>query len=250
MKDAQTALALADQQTAIQPITPMSLIEMAAARGASIEQMAQLFDLKLRVEADEARKAFVQAMAAFKGETIRIRKDKENTQYTTAGKASRYVSLGNLVGTVTPFLSKHGLSARWDVDQSAGIKVTCIVTHAMGHSESVSMLCPPDKSGSKNPIQEIKSSITYAKVCTFESICGLASIDGNLDDDGNGSGKHPEIPEQAYVAHMDNIQNAGSAEELKRLFAAAYEEARKTGDKDAMAAFIKAKDNRKAELAR
>ncbi|WP_241085163.1 hypothetical protein [Candidatus Vondammii sp. HM_W22] len=44
------------------------------------------------------------------------------------------------------------------------------------------------QSGSKNPIQQIKSTITYLKIATYEAVTGIASTEGNVDDDGNGSG--------------------------------------------------------------
>ena len=221
-------------------ITPMRLIELASERGATIEQMQQLFELKLRVEADEAKKAFVTAMAAFKTEAIRVTRDKENKQY-----GSMYTTLGNLVNTVTPHLSKHGLSVRWDIDQTAGIKVTCIITHSLGHSENVAMTCPPDSSGAKNPIQQIKSSITYAKACTFESICGLASTDANLDDDGNNGAPKPSLGDEEFIALRDNIDAAETVGELKRYYEAAYKRAQELGDRTAMESFIKAKNARK-----
>ena len=243
----QTDLVLTSPQTTI---TPMGLIEMAAARGASIEQMQQLFELKLRVEADEAKKAFVGAMSAFKASAIRVTKDRENKQYSTNGQKAMYTSLGHLVEIVTPYLSANGLSARWDVDQAAGIKVTCIVTHQMGHSEQVSMICPPDKSGAKNPIQEIKSAITYAKGCTFESICGLASTDANIDDDGNGAEPSKAMPEPEYLEWMDGIRQSPNSEALKTVFGNAYKAAKAAGDQAAIDSFIKAKDQTKKELAK
>jgi hypothetical protein len=50
------------------------------------------------------------------------------------------------------------------------------------------MNAPADTSGAKNVIQQIKSTITYLKAVTFESICGLASTDATVDDDGNSAG--------------------------------------------------------------
>lgn len=227
------------------PITLMSLIEMAARRGASLDEMQQLFEFKLRIEADEARKAFIAAMTAFKANAIAVTKDKENKQYS-----SRYTSLGNLVQTVTPYLSENGLSVRWDIDQSAGIKVTCIITHAMGHSENVSLTCSPDKSDAKNPIQEIKSAITYAKGCTFESICGLASVDPIADDDGNSAGarRGSDMPEPDFVALMDSIQVARTLTELEQYFRMAYKCAKDLGDEASMNLFVKAKNKRKDQL--
>lgn len=223
----------------VQPsLSPMQELQMQMVRSGDVEKLKELRAIEKEWREDQAKHAFVEAMAAFKAESIRVVKDKTNNQYN-----SKYVSLGNLVATVTPLLSNHGLSARWDIDQSSGIKVTCIVTHALGHSESVSMTCPPDKSGAKNPIQEIKSAITYAKACTFESICGIASTDANLDDDGNGtSGSKPSMPEEIVLEWIDKIKESSSDAELKKNYFDAMEAAKKLGDSKAMKAFSNAKN--------
>ena len=229
----------------VQPAaTPMELLNIAVSQGADIEKLKQLMDLQERWEKNEARKAFVSAMNAFKAEAIVVLKDKLNQQYN-----SKYVSLENLVATVTPYLSKHGLTADWDVDQAAGIKITCIVTHVMGHFKTTSMICPPDTSGKKNPIQEIKSSITYGKTCTYESALGLASSNGNLSDDGNGGGTNGDLlPADKVKEQVEWLGNARNIEELQKLFKNAYTMASEAKDKSAQAAFIKAKDARKREL--
>jgi hypothetical protein len=223
--------------------TPGELLRMAISQNAGIEQLSKLMDLQERWEKNEARKAFVVAMTEFKAHAIAVVRDKVNPQYN-----SKYVSLGQLVGVVTPFLSKHGLSCRWDIDQAAGIKVSCIVTHAGGHSESVSMVCPPDKSGAKNPIQEIKSAITYAKACTFESICGLASTDATLDDDGRGGTDPQGISEDRISEFCTRMAKAENIQQLFDVFKAAYTEADATKDRAAKATYIRVKDARKKEL--
>lgn len=239
------------RQPEVTPITPMSLIHMAVSSNADLDKLEKLMQLKREWEADEAKKAFIVAMAAFKAISIRVIKDKENKQYSREGSKAMYVSLGNLVNTVTPHLGANGLSARWDIDQTVGVKVTCIITHSLGHSESVAMVCPLDKSGAKNPIQEIKSSITYAKACTFESICGLASTDANLDDDGNGAGNSEPahgIAEERYVEQVEWIKAARTTDELFGIHAAAHVEAQKIKDNAAMKGYLAAKNARKAEL--
>ena len=216
--------------------TPVELLRIAVSQNADIDKLTKLMDLQERWEKSEAKKAFVEALSAFKAHAITILRDKVNGQYQ-----SKYVSLGNLVATVTPFLSQHGLSCRWDLDQTAGIKITCIMTHIAGHSESVSMVCPPDNSGAKNPIQQIKSAITYGKVCTFESICGLASTDANLDDDGSAAASNGEVSE-----HCDWIANSRNADELKSMYKQAYN---KFEDSPAaLRAIIAAKNKRSKEL--
>lgn len=159
--------------------------------GGTTDQMREILALQREWEENEARKAYFDAVASFKLDAPTVYKDKDNNQYK-----SRYTSIGNLVNTVNVALSRHGLTAKWSVDQSAGIKVTCTLAHRMGFSESASLSGPPDTSGAKNPLQQIKSTVTYLKLATYEAITGIATAEGNEDDDGNGSGtpKPPAPP--------------------------------------------------------
>ena len=227
------------QTASIIPTNPAEMLYLAMSQGKGMEDLEKFMDLKDRWEAGEARKAFVAAMSRFKANDIHVSKDKDNLQYK-----SRYTTLGNLVGTVTPFLSQNGLSAKWDIQQEAQkIRVICVITHSLGHSEQVTMEAPPDASGAKNPIQMIKSTITYLKACTFESICGLASTEANLDDDGNGANGIP-----AHQADVDRIKAAKTLKECQEIYTEAYRKASAANDKKAMDALLKAKDERKAEL--
>jgi hypothetical protein len=222
----------------------MSILQMAISQGADIDKLTKLMELKEKWDAMEARKAFVQAMADFKNEPIVIAKDKENKQY-----GSKYTSIGELVNTVTPLLGKHGLSAEWSLDQSDGIKVGCTLTHALGHSgETKWMKVPADNSGAKNPIQQIKSSVTYARILTFEMACGLASKEGALDDDGNGSDGKKEMDIAEFDRLKALIENAGSVESLKSIYLAAAKDANDKGDKAAVKQFAAIKDKRYKEL--
>jgi hypothetical protein len=222
----------------------MMLLQMAMSQNADLDRMQRLMEMQFQWEAKQAEKAFVQAMSDFKKEAIVITKDKENKQY-----GSRYTSIGNLVNTVTPLLGKHGLSAEWELDQTTEIRVGCTITHALGHKGQTKwMTVPKDTSGAKNPLQQIKSSITYAKIAVFELATGLASRDGNVDDDGNGSGEKPEMETGDYDRVMGLIEAADSLPILQKTFSAGYKIAQDLGDKAAMQAFIKAKDLKKAEL--
>lgn len=222
-----------------------NIIELAIEKGASIDQMERLIAMQERFEANQARKAYVQAMSDFKTEEMVITKDKDNKQY-----GSRYTSIGNLVNTVTPRLSKHGLSAEWSLDQTDGIRVGCTITHSLGHSgETKWMKVPPDTSGAKNPIQQIKSSLTYAKIATLELATGLASSEANLDDDGNGAGitgKGMDLEE--FDRYVGLIENAATAEVLKTVYLAACGDARDVDDQKAINKFAEFKDKRWREL--
>ena len=166
--------------------TPLQMLNAAISQGMNPDILGRLMDLQEKWEAGQARKAFLAAKAAFKAEAPKIIKDKDNKQY-----GSKYASIDNVVNSVNTALSKHGLDASWTFEQSTdgnAVTVTCILSHADGHSEKASLTDVRDKSGAKNQLQQLKSTITYLKIATYEAVTGVASREGNVDDDGNGSG--------------------------------------------------------------
>ena len=173
--------------------SPITRIIELIGQGAEIDtnQIEKIIELNERHEANEARKAFHVAMAEFKKDPPEIIKDKLNTQY-----GSNYSSLANVTSTISTALSEHGLSATWKPDQKDGqIYVTCFLTHRLGHSEETTLFAPPDGSGSKNPIQQIKSTISYLEQITLLAAVGLATND--MGDDGNGAGGN--VPGKAPI---------------------------------------------------
>jgi len=184
--------------------SPAEMIKLAVEGKADLEKLEKLLILQERFEANQAKKEYVKAISLFKANAPTVIKDKLNKQYN-----SKYTSLGNLVNTVNPELSKYGLSASWDIEQNGIIKVTCKMTHELGHSETASMSAPADTSGAKNVIQQIKSTITYLKAVTFESITGLASTDANLDDDGT-AGATTFIDDKQKNQILDLIADTGA----------------------------------------
>lgn len=205
----------------VQEATPMSMLAVAVQRGMDVATIKDLMQLQKEWEANEARKAYATALAAFKESPPVVYKDKKNDQY-----GSMYATIGNLVNTTNVGLSKHGLTARWDIDQTAGIKVTCILTHRAGHSEKVSMSGPADDSGKKNPLQQIKSTVTYLKIATFEAVTGMASADADSDDDGNGN----KLPEEEFTAFVKKIEAQTTKEKAKEEWHKAVKICEKIGD--------------------
>lgn len=169
--------------------TPMELLSMVTARGASIEEISKFMDLMERQQANEARQAFVRAMAAFKRNPPDIYKDK-NVEHS--GISYDHATLGNICEVVIGALAQHGISHAWKVEQppSGLITVSCALTHDMGHSESTTISAPADNSGKKNPIQSIGSAITYCQRYTLLAACGIA-VKEAIDDDGRGATPEP-----------------------------------------------------------
>ncbi len=122
------------------------------------------------------------------------------------------------------------------------------MTHEKGHSETAEASAPADTSGAKNPIQQIKSTITYLKAVTFESICGLASTDANLDDDGNGSQSVDLIEEKDVIALEQYIEavKADRNKFLAYMKVESLDEITKANYPKALNA-LKAKENKKVK---
>jgi hypothetical protein len=156
-------------------------------------------ELQKEWKAERAREAFHHAMNAFRAESIDIVKRKAVSFNTTNYK---HATLADTVEATVPFLSKHGLSHRWETKQENGaITVACVVTHELGHSAQTSLTAPPDTSGAKNGIQAIGSTVSYLQRYTFMSITGLAAKD--QDDDGRRSTVDAVTEEQA--ANLDAL---------------------------------------------
>ena len=188
------------------PVTPMDLISRAQQSNASIEQMQQLFDLQLRYESNEARKAYNEAMSNFREECPTINRGRSVTHNNT-----KFAGLAESIEAIRPVLSKYGLSHQWKTKQDAAqITVECTVTHRMGHSESTSLAASPDKSGGKNDIQAIGSTVSYLERYTLYAILGLSSRE--MDDDGKAAGgqKVDFITETQATDLLALIENVGA----------------------------------------
>ena len=169
----------------------MTRMAMMMENGITIDadQMAKMQEIAERFEANEARKAFHVAMAEFKKDPPQIFKNKTVT-YGEGDKTTSYmhVTLASLASILDEHFAKCDLSFTWkteDLDKGL-VKVTCILTHKLGHSESSSMTSLPDGSGKKNPIQAKGSAITYLQRYTLKSVAGVAEV--GQDDDGAAAG--------------------------------------------------------------
>lgn len=175
--------------TVAAPATPADIVLYAMQKGADIAQIEKFMDLQMKWEADQARKAFVSDMAAFKMAPPEVVKDKLVGYKNKDGSVTGYMhaTLGNVTEAIVAGLARCGFSHRWDTDQQGGqIVVTCILTHKLGHSERTSLSAAKDDSGKKNQIQQVASTITYLQRYTLLAATGVATKDQE-DDDGAGS---------------------------------------------------------------
>lgn len=165
-------------------ITPMEMVSRAVASGASIETLERLMALNERYQAQQAKAAFDEAMAAAKAEIPVIFKNRTVDFTSAKGRTNyRHEDLAGIARTVDPILTKHGLSYRFRTSSvpSEPVTVTCIVSHRAGHSEENTLSAGRDDTGNKNSIQQIGSTITYLQRYTLKAALGLSA---STDDDG------------------------------------------------------------------
>lgn len=165
--------------------SPDRMIELALEKGANVESLEKLMDLKERWEAQQARRAFNAAMSKFQRLCPDIKRTKKvaykNVEYS-------YAPLPSIREQIQNHLTECNLSYRWEINEGDNglIRVRCIVTHVDGHSESTEFAAYADDSGAKNDIQQRGSTVTYAQRYTLIGALGITSAD--TDDDGQSSG--------------------------------------------------------------
>jgi hypothetical protein len=201
--------------------TPAQMLAFAMARGdCDLDRLERLYALQQRWEADQARKAFHAALAAFKAEGVTIAKDKHVFYPGKDGRPDTsyyHATLGNVVGVVAPALGRFKLSHGWQVRrENDRVFVTCTVTHADGYGESITLDGPLDTSGSKNNIQAVGSSITYLERYTLLAILGLATVD--QDNDGADGAPLERITYEQETELRQILDRAGVAHSKLALY--------------------------------
>lgn len=225
-------------------LTPPELLRLAIVSNADLEKVSRLIDLKERWERGEAQKAYVVAMNAFKANPPEIIKN-EIAEFV--GKNGvivewEYSTLDHVHSCILAALSQHGISHRWVTEQPKPetVRVTCVLTHRLGHSEQTTLEGPVDHSGSKNAIQAIGSSAKYLERYTLMAATGLA--DKSPDTDKLSGSPNKGVSWLADA--LRRIEKAPSREQLLEAFTVAYNNAVTKADQAAKASIIAAKDAR------
>ena len=253
---AKPAARRASTKAAPGPTTFMDLLRIVTERGGSAEEIAKFMDLLERQQDREAKQAYVRAFAAFKRGAQTIYKDGaaafEGKKKDGEGKvavAYDYATLGHICENIIAQMAEHGLSHRWDPHQSAGVvKITCILTHEQGHSETASVSYPHDPSGAKNPLQAVNSAITYGERTSLLAVCGIAVK--SQDDDDGAAGGGTGLPDGVSLADfwIGKVKAAPTDAEVVKVWDAGIVAIDKAGDQAAHKAFKNAVAQRRAEF--
>lgn len=172
--------------------SPSDLLLVALEKNADVDKLEKLMQLQERWEAGQAKQQFYAAFTEFQADLPVIEKKK-------SGHNMKYAPLSDIIEQIKPFLRQYQLTYRFEQDHSDAIQVTCIVTHAGGHSEQATMKAAADTSGSKNSVQAIGSTVSYLSRYTLCSVLGISTADEDMDG---------RLPEPDFISESQ-------AEELK-----------------------------------
>jgi hypothetical protein len=175
-----------------------NLIKQAIEKGTPVETMEKLLAMRRELKAEWAKEQFDKAMANFQNECPTIKKTKPGGQTKSGVVAYYYAPLESIVEQVRDFITKNGFSYKTETEtKEKGVKVTCIVKHLAGHSESSDVEVPlGSQTGVMSAPQVVASALTFAKRYAFCNAFGILTGD---DDNDGASGTGPATKEDQQI---------------------------------------------------
>lgn len=188
----------------------------------NIQMLEKIIEVQERVMDKQAEIDFNADLALMLSEIPVIAKTSDIKVTTKNGGSFgiKYAALDEIVEVVRPIMSKYGFSVNFKHEQTCAtlVKVTCILRHKHGHSESNEITLPLDNSGSKNSVQAVGSTITYGKRYT---LCSSLNIATGNDNDGftvsaDAANKKQTLNERRFADAVEAVKKKSFS--LDRLF--------------------------------
>ena len=194
IKQENSNLPVESQATAM-----MQIISRAAADPAcDLDKMERLLSMKERIDKEENSRQFNSDMASMQIEMPSVAE-------RGTGHNIKYATFEDINDVAKPIMSKYGFAVSFKVvETDRGVRVTGLLLHRSGHREETEMTFPSDTSGSKNAVQALGSSISYAKRYIMSAMLNITT----RGEDDNG-----------FAAVPDAIVSFSQAAELNALLA-------------------------------
>jgi len=200
-----------------------NFIQQAIEAKAPVETLERLFALHKEVKADKAKTAFIEALTAFQAVCPIIKKTKSVMNKDGRTVRYMYAPIDSVVEQIKSALADNKLSYRWEVNKNENhMKVSCVLTHILGHSESSDFEIPIVETQFMTSPQSYATAQTYAKRYTLLNVLGIATADEDTDSTDTGKDKEAKDIKAKIMFNLkalgaktdtkDNIQK-----EVKRL---------------------------------
>ena len=192
VKQENNSLPAESQATAM-----MQIISRAAADpSCDLDKMERLLGMKERIDKEENSRQFNADMASMQIEMPSVAE-------RGSGHNIKYATFEDINDVAKPIMSKYGFAVSFKVvETDRGVRVTGLLLHRSGHREETEMTFPSDTSGSKNAVQALGSSISYAKRYIMSAMLNITT----RGEDDNG-----------FAAVPDAIVSFSQAAELNAL---------------------------------
>lgn len=160
----------------------MTLLDRAVAMGKDgVEVLEKLLELRDRENRRTAELEFSRALAAFQRDVPAVPKSSKAKIPTKGGGSFEYAyaDLEQIIETVRPHLSAHGLSFTFDTEMSDQMLVVqCVLRHELGHFAMTTFTLPTaSESSVMSAQQKVGAALTFAKRHSLVAALGLALTD-------------------------------------------------------------------------
>lgn len=137
---------------------------------------------------------------------------------------SKFARIEDVDRAIRPLCAEHGFAFSFDSKPAPnGITFSCTLSHREGHAETKQLTLPVDTSGSKNGVQGVGSTTSYARRYLIGMHLHILTRDE--DDDANGVGGVPITQPQADQLRSALAELGGSeARFLNWIAAPTFEE--------------------------
>lgn len=185
----------------------LALIERAARDPAvDIDKMERIMLMHERSLARQEKASFDASMSQLQPELPVV-----GERGNAAGRYT-YALWEDINAAIKPVLMKYGFALTFRTDFANGITVTGVLAHKDGHREETSITLPADKSGNKNDVQAVASSVSYGKRYTAGALLNLTTH--GEDDDAYAAGNKMDDKALDWV---EAIHGATTLDAYKRI---------------------------------
>lgn len=201
------------------PFLPI-IEQVSKASDGDIAKLEKLLEMKKNWDKEQARKSFLCAFSAFQEEMPPVQKLK-------SGHHGKYADICDLVSIAKPYLSKNGLSYRFQqTDSERRMTIECIISHVDGHSVSTSMESElvTASNGGMNNLQQRGATISYIRRYALSSALGIVTADE--DSDGRLNAQDGDLINDEQLAELEVLIKPFSNQRDKFLKSLAIKEMR------------------------
>jgi len=177
----------------------------------SVEKLERLIALRDQEEKKQHERAYIEAMEVLHGSLRSIPRKGLITYPGKEGKSAssvKFATYEDMDAIMRPLLREFGFTLSFSYGSVGGIQgyvMKC--RHTLGHVEQTLLPLGADKSGGKNDVQAVGSSITYVQRYLMKMGFNLTIKDDPTDD--NGARAYAAITDSQAIDIEDKLKLSG-----------------------------------------